>query len=615
MRFREIKRYVKYLIEEALERLGYPIVEFSIDEPPSKEFGDLYTNVAFLLSKRLKRKPFDIAKDITNVIESNEMIDRVYAHQAGYINFIFNSLNFVNEVLREGIKCNIDIGKNVRVLIEHTSVNPNKALHMGHVRNLVIGDALYRILKFTKHDVYVLNYVDDSGLQVADIIVGFYFLKMPLESNKKFDHYCGDDVYVQVNRLYEQDESLLEKRRIVLKSMEDYDSSIARFAREITDRVLREQLKTCWRLKARYDCLNFESQIIKSRLWSIIKDRLLKEGIAKIDDDENSKYYKCLIVKGGIEGEEKVLERSDGTATYIAKDIPYAAWKLGLIDDPFGYVEYANQFDDTILYATVLDNKNDMSFSNAEKAITVIDVRQTRLQRIISNILSALGNDKPYIHLGYEVVTLSADAAKQLGIDTKDKKFVHMKGREGSYINADIMLDRLHSKAYEEAKSRNPDLAKEELDRIAESIAIAAIRYNMLKYDLDKSIIFDIDEALRLQGDTGPYLQYSYARGCRILEKAKPKHAYYRSVREEEVALAKEISKLDLVIEDAAINLDPKVIARYAYKLADLFNVFYEHVQVLNSEEQDARLSLVEAFLKSMEILLNLLGIEPLNRM
>ena len=622
MSFRNVREEVRSIIYAALDKLGYPSVEFNVDEPP-KGLGDLYSNVAFLLSRKLRKKPREIADAIVEVIDKPDIIDKIEAHQNGHINFFLNNLVFANKVLDGDIS--IDIGNNRKVLIEHTSVNPNKALHIGHVRNLVLGDTIYRMLKFTNHNAYVLNYIDDSGLQVADIIVGFHFLKMPLTSNKKFDHYCGDEVYVKVNRLYDEDPSLVEKRREVLKAMEDYNSEIARFAREVTDRVLKEQLKTCWRLKARYDCLNFESQIIASKLWDKIKDILIKKGIAKIDEDLNSKYYKCLVVRKGIEGEEKVLERSDGTATYIAKDIPYAAWKIGLIDDPFGYEEYAKQFDGSIVYATTLDKNTDRSFANAEKAITVIDTRQARLQKIISKILEALNADKPYLHLSYEVVALSADTAQQLGIDIKDKRFVHMKGREGTYINADIMLDKLHDKAYEEAKKRNPDLGDHELHNIAESIAIAAIRYSMLKQDLDKFITFDINETLRLQGDTGPYIQYSYARAYRILEKWSNKHdkpidtlktdGSYASITEEEVLLIKELSKMDLIIEDAVSNLSPKSIARYAYKLADLFNTFYEKVQVLDSEEEESRIRLIKLFIKRMEIILNLLGIEPLKRM
>ncbi len=612
MRFSDAIKEVRSSIVDALKRLSYPEVSFSIEEPPSKDLGDLYTNIAFLLSKIRDEKPIIIANNIVNNIIKPDFIENIYAHPGGYINFVFDKVVFVNKVLSNKHK-DIDLGNNQRVIVEHTSVNPNKALHMGHIRNLVIGDTIYRLLKFTKHNVIVLNYIDDSGLQVADIIVGFYFLKMPIDTDKKFDQYCGDEVYVKVNKLYEDEEVLLERRREVLRALEDYNSEIARFARSITTKVINEQLKTCWRLKARYDCLNFESQIIASRLWYTIKNILLERGIAKIEEDPNSKYYKCLITTSNID-EDKVLERSDSTATYIAKDIPYAAWKLGLINDPFGYIEYAKQFDDSILYATTLDHNKSM-FSNGDKVITIIDVRQARLQKIIRSILKELDNKKPYIHLAYEVVTLSANTAKQLGIDTK-KRFVHMKGRSGTYINADIMLDRLHEKAYIEAKSRNPTLDDEELHAIAEDIAIAAIRYNMLKQDLDKVITFDIDETLRLEGDTGPYIQYSYARAYRILEKREEDMVIeYRDIRDEEFVLIKEISKLDLVINESVNTLSPKLIARYAYRLANLFNGFYEHVPVLNSKEERSRLSLLRLYIDTMNIVCSLLGIETLKRM
>ncbi len=613
MRFSDAIKVIRSSVEEALRKLSYEEISFNIEEPPSKELGDLYTNVAFLLAKIRKEKPIIIAQNIASNIIKPDFIERIYAHPTGYINFVFNKLSFANNVLKSKHK-SIDLGKNERVIIEHTSVNPNKALHMGHVRNLVIGDTLYRLLKFTNHNVIVLNYIDDSGLQVADIIVGFYFLKMPLDTNKKFDQYCGDEIYVKVNKLYEDNQELLEKRREVLRAMEDYNSEIAKFARNITSKVISEQLKTCWRLKARYDCLNFESQIIAAKLWDMIKDILLERNIAKIDNEPNSKYYKCLVIKSE-QDEDKVLERSDGTATYIAKDIPYAAWKLGLINDPFSYIEYAKQFDNSILYATILNNDNNITFSNGDKVITIIDVRQARLQRIITNVLNELNNKKPYIHLAYEVVTLSSDTAKQLGIEST-KKFVHMKGRSGTYVNADVMLDKLHEKAYIEAKKRNPTLDDNELHAIAEEIAIAAIRYSMLKQDLDKVIIFDISETLRLEGDTGPYIQYSYARAYRILEKKQDyRFEEYKDITDEEFALLKEISKLDLIIEESVNTLAPKLIARYAYRLANLFNTFYEHVQVLNSKEEDARLSLIRLYIDTMNIICLLMGIETLRRM
>ncbi len=652
------------LLDEVISHhYGLKDIAYDVAEPKEEQYGDLYSNLAFQLSKLLRKSPSAIAEEVcsacTKIIAKYRMIREVEPHSAGYINFRLDMHELARITLEE-VKSkgkaygSRDIGKGKRVLIEHTSVNPNKALHIGHVRNLVLGDTIYRILRFTNHNVVVLNYVDDSGLQVADIVVGFKFLNFPQNGSKKFDHYCGDDVYVKVNEMYEHDRSLLERRREVLKAMEDYNSDIARFAREVTSRVLDEQLKTCWRLNARYDCLNFESQIIASRLWDRALSILRASGIVKMDDNPSSKYYGCLVVKAGVEGEEKVLVRSDGTATYIAKDIPYAMWKLGILEDPFKYVKYTEQPDGTVLWATSLDHDgSSLHINGADIAITVIDVRQSRLQRIITKILSMLGSDDGrYRHLPYEVVALSSSTARLFNIEIGDRRFAHMKGREGIYINADDMLDRLHTKAYEEVKVRNPEADEQWLHRTAESIAVAAMRYSMLKQDLDKIITFDIEDALNLQGESGQYIQYAYARASRILEKAssivvrarKEEGEGKEGVRvgvgegegvgegadididtssthllgKDEMVLVKAIARFDLMVEDTVKSLNPKTLARYCYSLAMIFNEFYEKVPVLHEQDTNlvkARLSLVKAFMYTMSNCMSLLGIDALERM
>ncbi|MFQ5970035.1 MAG: arginine--tRNA ligase [Nitrososphaerales archaeon] len=637
MTFRLLINEVNSLLKDALTKLNYPSIDFAVAEPPRIEYGDVYSNIAFQLSQKVRQKPSDLAKEIYEKIiklylntHKDSMIGSAEPHPAGYLNFKVNYTKLTYETLSTSKDRNygaVDIGKNKHVLIEHTSVNPNKALHIGHVRNVVLGDSVYRILKYTNHNAYVLNYVDESGLQVADIIVGFKFANFPIESSEKFDHYCGDVVYVKVNEMYEQNHSLADKRRHILREIENSDSETAKFAREITSRVLDEQLKTCWRLKVRYDCINFESQIIESKLWEKVLNAIKEKDIVKVEDDPDSKYIGCLIIKTGVEGEEKVLLRSDGTATYIAKDIPYAAWKIGLVPDPFSYYKHSTQPDNTTLWATSLDShKNgNPKLHGADLAITVIDSRQSRLQNIISKVLAMLeAGSERYLHLGYEVVTLSADTARTLGVEIGEKQFAHMSGRKGIYVNADDVLTALHNKAYEEAKQRNADADHACLDKIAESIAIGAIRYNMIKQDLDKTITFDINESLNLEGDTGPYLQYAHARACRILEKAPEGNiivnpdlaAMLKS--EHEAALIKEISKFEMHVEDAAVNLSPKSIARYAYSLATQFNAFYEKVPVLHEKNANlvkARLELVQAFVATIKNALNLLGIDGLEKM
>ncbi|MEP0825683.1 MAG: arginine--tRNA ligase [Nitrososphaera sp.] len=633
MTFRLLQNEVRKLVELAIRDAGYPSVQFDVSEPPQKEFGDLSCNAAFLLAKHARKAPQKIAADLADLARAHTGGTHVLAVEpaGGHINFKADYSRFSPATLKQVLDNPEnygypDSGQGRHIVIEHTSVNPNKALHVGHMRNVILGDTLYRIMKATNHQTTVLNYVDDSGLQVADIVVGFKFAGFAVEppDGKKFDHYCGDEVYVKINELYEKDAQLAEKRKLVLKEIEEGKSEIAHFAARITQRVLNEQLKTCWRMKARYDLLNFESHIVVSKLWSKAFDLLKENGITHFAEEGKNKG--CWVIEAKDE-EDKVLVRSDGTATYIAKDIPYAAWKLGLVDDPFSYVEFvSSQWDGSTLYATSLEGErgDKKGFNGGERVITIIDSRQARLQRIISQVLSKIGSEnKQYLHLGYEAVTLSSETAKTFGIDIGDRQFMHMSGRKGIYVNADYVLDILHAKAYEEVKTRNPEFAEDRLHAIAEEIAISAIRYNLIKQDLDKIITFDIKESLSLEGDTGPYLQYAYARSQRILEKSGQDisgsgFAFDRLMNESEIMLIKQIAKLDLVVEDSARSLSPKSLARYSYDLATTFNIFYEKVPVLkepDAETKTARLALVKAFGIALKNALGVLGITALDRM
>jgi arginyl-tRNA synthetase len=643
MTLRVLIHEVRELVSSALISAGYPVTEFDVSEPPQKAFGDLSCNVAFLLSKHLKKPPpkiaIELAEALRQLIQGSSYI--LSADPAGgYINFKANYARLSPAVLSHVLSKPDNygypnFGQGMHIIIEHTSINPNKALHVGHMRNVIIGDTLYRIMRATNHSTTVLNYIDDSGVQIADIVVGFKFAGFPIApptKNQKFDQYCGDEVYVKINEIYEKDPQVAEKRKLVLKEIEEGKSEIARFAMDITLRVLQEQLKTCWRMKAHYDLLNFETHIVGSKLWSKAFELLKSNGIAKYETEGKNKG--CWVIEGKEKEEDKVLVRSDGTATYIAKDIPYAAWKLGLIEDPFYYQEYTKQWDGSTLYATTLANGSsnksvDKKFNAGERVITIIDSRQSRLQGIISQVLSKIGvsgNGHKYLHLSYEAVTLSSDTAKEFGIDIGDRQFMHMSGRKGIYVNADYVLDALHAKAYKEAKTRNPDFSDQQLNKIADEISISAIRYNMIKQDLDKIITFDIKESLSLEGDTGPYLQYAYARSQRILEKSEQgsiiagriNFAFEQLTHDSEIALIKEIAKLDLVVENAANSLCPKSLAHYAYNLAMTFNLFYEKVPVLREQDNEvrmARLGLVKTFGITLKNTLEVLGITALDRM
>jgi len=619
---------IKLNTKRICTKLNYPQTEFEVTEASRSEFGDVSCNVAFLLAKLLKKKPFDIAKQISEEYKKNlgEFVKQVVPHTSGYVNFFANYSALNTSTITASLDKNygsVNIGNKTKIVVEHTSVNPNKALHIGHVRNIIVGDTVSRILAKAKYDVKILNYVDDSGLQVADIIVGFKYGGFSEEPPKdqKFDHYCGDIVYVQTTEKYETDKKLVELRTTVLKELEEGTSDTASFASKITRRVLAEQLKTCWRLGVTYDCLNFESQIVSSNLWKIVFEKMKELQIIGLEQE--GKNAGCWIIKSEGNDEDKVVVRSNGIATYIAKDISYAAWKLGILEDPFYYTKYGEQPGGKTLWQTVLEkNTNAKLDFTGEKVITVIDSRQSRLQKIITKLMSSFKSQEgAYVHLGYEAVTLSAETAKMLNVDTGGKQ-IQMSGRKGIYVNADYVLDILGVRTYEEAKKRNPELDEVRLVEIAELVAVGALRYTMIKQDLDKIITFDMMESLSLEGDTGPYIQYAHARAARILEKASMEPKFNVSFdnlnTDHEINLVKMIGKFDIQIEDAAKNLSPKVIARYCYDLAVAFNAFYEHVKVLTAENKsliNTRLCLVYIFTETLANALEVLGIGSPDRM
>ena len=628
MAFESIITEVEKNLRQILSDMSIDSVDFTV-EPSKPGFGDVSSNITFLLAKKLKQKPQDIAKTISKTYQKflGPLVSTVEAHPSGYVNFFANWPQLTKITLNDSLDDSygfIPLGKESSVVVEHTSVNPNKALHIGHVRNIIIGDTIVRILEKANYRVNVLNYVDDSGLQVADIILGFKhlgFSETPSEG-KKFDHYCGDDVYVKTTEKYETDPALQELRKNILKQLEDGTSEIAKFADTITARVLENQLETCWKLGVYYDCLNYESQIIRSGLWDQIFAKLKDLNLVEFENEGKNKG--CWVIRGDGNEEDKVIVRSNGTATYIAKDIPYAAWKLGLLEDPFYYTKYEKtQPGNRTLWKTILQ-KNDESKKkfSGQKVITVIDSRQARLQKIISTLMGKFKSDSDaYNHLGYESVTLSSDTAKSLGIETQGKQ-AQMSGRKGLYVNADSVYDLLKNKVVEETQTRNPDMDSAKIDLIAHKVAVGTLRYEMIKQDLDKIITFDLAKSLSLEGDTAPYIQYAYARASRILEKAGYSPSFdanFELITDEyEKNLVKTLGLFPLRVTDAANNLSPKVIARFSHDLAVAFNSFYEHNKVLDigdSSLENLRLCLVYSFKLTIEKALGLIGIETPEKM
>jgi len=638
-------------------------INFEISEPHVKDFGDFSTNICFLLAKKLKMSPYEIAEHIVNTIlptssilmNKNGLIESVSFVNPGFINFKINNKVFVREFFKKVANNpksepeNKDFSEPYElILIEHTSVNPNKALHVGHLRNAVIGDCLYRILRTAGKDVRVINYIDDSGVQVADIIVGFKHAgfstriddqEIPKEKTK-FDHYCGNEIYVKTNDLYKNRPDLVIKRKSILKELEDPESETSRFTQTIVDRVLRDQLTTCWNLRCRYDLLSFESQIVQSNLWTDIFLILRDKEI--IYYEKVGKNAGCWMYKSAKEG-DKVLVRSDLTLTYFAKDIPFAVWKLGYLRNPFDYVFYANQWDASILYRTnikknrceISEAKSDsgketmIDFNRVSKVITIIDSRQERLQNLLVEILGKLGMDSKYKYLGYEPVILSQNSLDSLGISADDKNSLHMSGRKGIYIEADRALSILEERSKVETRNRNPELSEEEIAFISKQISISAIRYFFIKFDLGKMITFDINESLSLEGDTASYIQYAYARGKRVEDKKIEANLLKKQNKLEnrieildfsstEIELIKHLCRYEIELNLAANNIDPKVLSKYLFELATMFNNFYEKSPILKEKNEmlaTHRALILNSTLEILKRCMNIIGITPLMRM
>ena len=627
MTFQSILDEIQNNLNKVLSEMDVSEVDFSV-EPAKPGFGDVSTNIAFLLAKQLKKSPKDIAELFSENYNksTHTLVVKSEAHPSGYLNFFANWEKLSQLILSES---NLDtfgfveLGNKSTIVVEHTSVNPNKALHIGHITNIIIGDTISRILRKADYSVNVLNYIDDSGLQVADILLGFTHLGFSQDppDGKKFDHYCGDDVYVKTTQKYEEDSSLEEIRKNVLKDLEDESSEIAKLGDVVTRKVLANQLETCWNLSVTYDCLNFESQIIRSGLWSKIFEKLKEMKLVEFEND--GKNAQCWVIRGEGKEEDKVIVRSNGVATYIAKDIPYAAWKLGLLEDPFYYEKYPTSQPGTHeLWQTTLNSDGSKENFTGQKVITVIDSRQARLQKIVTDLMGKFKSaPDAYSHLGYESVTLSSDTAKTLGLET-DGKQAQMSGRKGLYVSADSVYDLLKEKIVAETTKRRPEIDSAEIQRIAHDVSVGTLRYEMIKQDLDKIITFDLTKSLSLEGDTAPYIQYTFARASRILEKSERTPSidvdYSLLSESSELDLVKTIGLFGIHVRDAANNLSPKVVARYCHDLAVSFNSFYEKNKVLGLDDEnleDTRLCLVNSFKMTLEKALDLLGVVAPSRM
>ncbi len=601
-----------------------------------------YTNIERFSEKYLQKNPDPTHADLVLFIE--RLIKETNSKEEDIIKQVSSS-EFVASAKKEGIYLNIrynykklsqmalssisdgygrsDFGKNRRIMVEHTSVNPNKALHIGHVRNACLGDSLSRIMKFSGYEVVVADYLDDTGAQVADNIIGIMLLGMPEEkAGVKIDHYLGDEVYGKVNKLYESDRELLEKRLDILKKIEEGGNEFSAKAAEMVVKVLKAQLQTLGSLDISFDVINRESDIIRQGFWEEAFDVLKEKKMVKLQTE--GKNEGCWVFPSKTE--EKVLVRSNNTVVYAGKDIAYAMWKFGLLKNDFNYSQLETP-DGRKLWITDSNSPNSShpKFNGVEKAISVIDIRQSYEQSVVKEAIEALasiyGKDIEYVHYQYEVVSLSPKTMERISPQNYDdsKKTFHMSGRKGIYVNADDLLSKLEERISQESRTRNPSISDEELEKISRVMAAAIIRFEMIKTPASKILTFDMDDTLKLEKGRAPYLLYTYARCRNIMGKAgsqKPSAEPKEEINEYEAALLRDIIRFPLIVKHSAADMNPTYIANFLSDLALDTNSFYEHVRVIDKEGSvDAyRLGLVEAVSVIMKTGLGLLGIGTLER-
>ena len=633
---------------------------FSVEVPPNRAMGDLAVTVAFQLARVLKKPPRAIAQQLATAMTVIPGITRVDAAPNGYLNVFLDRTAFLLARLRGDVQS--VPGPAEKTIVEHTAINPNKAAHIGHLRNAALGDTLVRALTFQGTPVEVQNYIDDTGVQVADVIVGFRELEHKsldqvrhIADTTRFDYYCWD-LYSRVTEWYAGDKDRLAIRAAALHDLEHGGNETATIGGFIVDRIVRAHLATMSRLNVGYDLLTFEGDILRLRFWAHAFEILKAQGAVFLQTE--GRLAGCWVMRieeseadasGDEEGEEqsreKVIVRSNGVVTYVGKDIANQFWKFGLLGRDFLYRRFAIQTDGRALWSTTSENGDSPAppFGRAGRIYNVIDSRQMYLQALLSQALRALGHAREAensVHFSYEMVALSHATARELGYETEAasaearKPFVEVSGRKGLGVKIDDLLDLLTEKASAEVAKRNPDFSAEECRRVGSQIAVAAIRYFMLKYSRGKLIVFDIEEALSFEGETGPYLQYAVVRANNIFHKLREREGFSEadvlgalegtpadeltSDSSDLWAVVLEAGRLDEVVEQVVRTLEFSVLAKYAFGLAQLFNAFYHRYQILNEEQIDRkrwRAAGVAYFRTQLARALELMGIEVPSRM
>lgn len=664
MTITEIQNELRRVIAETARReFGVTIDQIVVEVPPKTELGDTAFPVAFELAKQIKQttgeksNPREIAQKLASSLQELDYIASVEIAGPGYLNVFFDRAVFISANASKEPLPRLSAASHpnaVKVCVEHTSVNPNKAAHIGHVRNSVLGDTFQRILTATGMNVEIQNYIDNTGVQVADVVVGFIFIRhMTLEkiitldkeltaAGGSFDYYCWD-LYAEVGKAYETDEELKSKRPEVLHLIEQGGNETALLADFVATRNVECILATMERLDIRYDLLPRESEILHLHFWDKAFEEMKRLGVVKYVDE--GAQAGCWVMPfeshaGTDEHEtDKILVRSNGTVTYTGKDIAYQMWKLGILGLDFNYRLFHKYGDGREVWITTGDAAigGHPKFGGGETIYNVIDTRQSYPQDIVKKGVATIAPERgeaASVHLAYEMVALSPAAAEELGFDVTDedrkRPFIEMSGRKGLGVKADDLIDRLGSIALAEVDSRHADAGSEEKKQIAQQLAVGALRYFLLKFTRNTVIVFDFKEALSFEGETGCFCQYSAVRANSIFRKLEDKgerietcidrmrncdavgQIFSADSGDDIWSLVMLASRVDEAVHQAAHANEPAILAKYAFNLAKGFNLFYHNHKILAEPDDIKRALLVvtaDMARRSLKAALDTLGI------
>ncbi|HEY1754675.1 MAG TPA: arginine--tRNA ligase [Bryobacteraceae bacterium] len=630
---------------QALYGIATPV---QTEQPKQSSFGEIALPAAFQLARELKKAPRAIAQELLAEGAAIEGVAAIEIAGNGYLNIRLDRGYYGKGLLTAGaddepVEAEKIAGK---IIVEHTNINPNKAAHIGHLRNAILGDTFVRMLRSTGRTVEVQNYIDNTGVQVADVVVGFLHPEVfpqAIAKTEPFDYLCWD-LYAAVSAYYDEHKEALEWRRDALHAIESGHGPVAQKAQEVSDRIVHAHLATMWRLNVTYDVLPRESEILHLKFWATAFELLRQRKAIYFETEGKNKG--CWVMPGSAfrtassevpEGEEdsKVIVRSNGTVTYVGKDIAYQIWKFGLLGKDFHYMKWHTYPNGHVAWTSTTEPQDDLQhFGRGVKVYNVIDSRQSYLQDVVVAGLRALGFERQAeasIHFSYEMVALSPRTCVELGIPLSDedrkRPYIEVSGRKGLGVKADDLIDKLIEKALEEVTSRHADEPEDARREAATRIAIGALRYFMLKFTRNSVIAFDLSEALSFEGETGPYVQYAAVRARNILRKLGERGESLPDFRAEltREAMARQLqtedcwqlllsaSKAGSAVERAVASGEPAHVARYAFQLAQSFSNFYHEYPVLTETDREKKtflLWMTDYFRGQLERTLDVLGIQ-----